>query len=357
MLAGFYTFAGFLSFGIITTEIAASGYPVPWKYHLLLELDGAYTALLLLPFMLWFMGSFPLARDNWWRRVPMHLVASMIFGASSTLLMWGGRTVLFRLLGWGEYDYGLMRFRFPMEYQKQLMLYWVIYSVVALISSMRRNQAENLRASQLEKKLTEARLEVLKMQLNPHFLFNTLNMISSYVYDNPRVAESMIGHLSDFLRVTLRHSGVQEVALEKELEFLDSYLAIMKARFEERLEIEMKISGQARQARVPHLLLQPLVENSVAHCTKDHSRPGFIKICAEVVAGRTRLTVEDNGPGLEDDGAEVFESGVGLSNTSARLRELYADDCSLELVNADSGGLRVIIDLPLHSAVQGDGRT
>jgi len=354
LCAIFSAIGGSLSFGIITTEMAASGETVPWLYILVLELDGAFMSFLLVPFALWFMSSHLIRRDNWPRQVPRHLLATLVYGVSHTLLMWGSRIVLFRLLGWGEYDFGLMRYRFPMEYQKQFMLYWGLYCVVALISSARRNQAERTRAVELEKKLTQARLDALKMQLNPHFLFNTLNMISSYVFDDPRLADSMIGHLSDFLRVTLRHSGLHEVTLEQELEFLASYLAIMKARFEERLEVEMGIAPPTKQALVPHLLLQPLVENSVTHCTKDHSRPGSVKIRSAIEGSSLRLTVQDNGPGLGTQSGEVFGRGVGLSNTSARLHELYGDECSLELVDADNGGLMVVIDLPFRTALEGE---
>jgi two-component system, LytTR family, sensor kinase len=216
--------------------------------------------------------------------------------------------------------------------------------VLALQDYARRNRERELRAARLERELTEARLQALKMQLNPHFLFNTLNMISSHVHDDPSRAEEMIAHLSDFLRMTLRHSQEQEVPLSTELEFLEAYLAIMKARFEDRLAVELRSADDAREALVPHLVLQPLVENAVSHAMDDR-RPGRLRLQAARVGDRLRLVLEDNGPGLPD-GDAALGRGIGLTNTAERLRQLYGADHSLAFTRSDEGGLRLELELP-----------
>src|SRR5205814_7847995 len=144
--------------------------------------------------------------------------------------------------------------RFFMEGQKQLIVYVVLYCLVRFVAYVRVNRER-------ERELTEARLAELKMQLQPHFLFNALNMISSHLRDQPDVADAMLGHLSNFLRATLRASSAQEVPLREEIEFVDSYVAIMKARFESRLRVDASLPDAVRESPVPHLLLQQLVAN------------------------------------------------------------------------------------------------
>jgi LytS/YehU family sensor histidine kinase len=313
-------------------------------------MTGAFTLLLLLPAVLAFMHRFPIDRRNFVRRVPLHLLVMVAMGATHTLLMWISRTFLHRFFGWETYQYGDMRYRFLMEGGKQAIAYWATYAIVAILAYARRNRERELRAAHLESQLTEARLSALKMQLNPHFLFNTLNMISSHVYDEPRTAEAMIAHLSDFLRATLRLSRSQEVALEQELEFLEAYLAIMKARFEERLVVELDVADEARGALVPHLILQPLVENAITHCMEDHNGQGKIRLATGREGGRLRLVLEDNGPGLSGEAGDALGRGVGLSNTAERLRHLYGPDHRLDLANRREGGLRLVIEIPYRTS-------
>ena len=344
------TLIGVGNFVVVITSDLAERHPEPWKYPLLCEMTGAYTVLLLLPILLRAARRWRIERSRLLTRLPLHLGLMVAFGVSHTLLMWGSRTLLYGLLGWGSYDYGLMHYRFLMEGQKQALVYWAVYVTVTILDRLTESRLRELNASRLEKELTEARLAALKTQLNPHFLFNTLNMIASHVRANPGLAERMIGHLSDFLRVTLRQGDVQEVSLAKELELLDSYLALMKARFEDRLEVTLDIGDDARGALVPHLVLQPIVENAVLHGMANHERPGQIRISASRHDTRLRLTVDDNGPGL--NGAQLPEGsgGVGLSNTAQRLQHLHGDGARLELANRPEGGLRVAVELPYRTA-------
>src|SRR5258707_2336402 len=193
-------------------------------------MTGAYGVLVLLPFLLFVMRRFPIERGHLVTRLPLHAATFVLFAVSHILLMWGSRVLLYRLLGWGTYDYGAMRYRFFMEGQKQIIIYVALYALLRFLAYARANRERDVAAARLERELTEARLATLKMQLQPHFLFNSLNIIASHVAEDRETAGAMLQHLSDFLRATLRSSGAQEVPLREELEFLDSYLAIMKAR-------------------------------------------------------------------------------------------------------------------------------
>ena len=345
-IAGGAVFVGLINANIVMTSGLAERSEFPSSYPYIMELSGSLCAFVLFPFVLSFMIRFPIGRDDWWRRLPLHLFGSMVFGASATLLMWGSRTLIYEILGWPRYDYGAMGYRFLMEYQKQILLYAVIYCVLALISYIRQTREQQLRAAQLESKLNEARLTALKMQLNPHFLFNTMNMISSLVHEDPAGADRMLTRLADFLRLTLRHADAQEVTLGKELEFIDAYLDIMQARFHDRLTVIIEIEPGAELVTVPHMLLQPLVENAVTHATDDGG-PGCIRIAAGCRGERLHITVRDNGNGPDAPSAHEG-GGIGLTNTEARLSQLYGTDHTLRVDQAEGGGCLVTVEVPWH---------
>ncbi len=197
----------------------------------------------------------------------------------------------------------------------------------------------------LEASLAKARLETLKMQLQPHFLFNSLNAIVTLVHLNPDAAEEMIGALSNLLRLTLESSSEQELPLRRELEFVERYLAIEHVRFGDRLRFTLEVEDETRNALTPTFLLQPLVENAVRHGLEPRAGDGALTIRARREGQMLHLAVIDNGVGLA--GGQPSREGIGLSNTRARLRELYGDDASLEL--RDSNGLTVEIRLPFRT--------
>jgi two-component system, LytTR family, sensor kinase len=346
------TLIGLLSASIIVTTDWAEGRAANIEFPLLMELTGAYTFLLLIPFILGAVRRFPITRATWWYRVPLHLVLSMVIGATHTLLMWGTRSVAYWALDWGTYDYGVMRFRFLMEYQKQFLSYCLVYIAGAGLAFVRRARERELQATALQSQLTEARLDALKAQLNPHFLFNTLHMISSYVYTAPQRADAMIANLSDLLRESLRYSDMQEVTVEQELRSLRRYLDIMSARFDDRLAIDVDAPADTHAALVPHLILQPLVENAVAHGTARATDAGRIRISVSQRGDRLRLVIDDNGPGFDGDGQSVRGRGVGLSNAAERLRAHYGERQRLDIGTRPEGGARVSIELPWHTTAE-----
>lgn len=220
-------------------------------------------------------------------------------------------------------------------------------SFVVLLYAMeyyRLARARELRASQLEAELSQAQLEALRSQIHPHFLFNTLNSISSLMQRDVKAADEMLSRLSDMLRLTLKTDGSQEARLESELKMLDLYLEIMRVRFGERLRIYIEIDPALLSERVPSFLLQPLVENTIRHGLSESSKLTTIRISADTEGGALILRVLDDGRGLPS--GQTLREGIGLSNTRRRLERLYGQTASLDVRSGKGGGTEVEIRIP-----------
>jgi hypothetical protein len=218
------------------------------------------------------------------------------------------------------------------------LYYWII--VVAYLVLLYR-----ARVARLQEQLGRARLDALRAQLQPHFLFNTLNSISVLTGTDPARANRMLLDLSELLRATLEGGGDHEVTLDGELGLLERYVAIQRVRFGERLLVRFEVDAAARSALVPSLLLQPLVENAIVHGVEARASGVSVTVRAHASGGRLVLAVEDSGPGL---GAPSAPDGVGLANTRARLEQLHGGAGRLELSASPSGGVSVTIDIPLR---------
>ncbi|MCP5109133.1 MAG: hypothetical protein GY950_37480 [bacterium] len=347
----FFTVFGLMKFSLIITERLASGYPVTsktFRYPFVNEMTGSYAVLLLLPLLLWFFKKFPITRKNLFSHIPLYVVVSMLIGSCHTGLMWLSRKVIYKLANMGDFDYGRADFRLLMEYHHQIITFWVVFGIVSLVRYVKKNQEEKLRLVRLEEALTKARLQALQMQLNPHFLFNTLNMISSTMYEDAKAADKMIASLSDLLRLTLDSNSSEEYKLEKELEVLSLYIEIMKARFGDKLKIDMEIGEGTRGAMVPGFILQPLVENSIKYGMEGLETTG-VRVISRREGELLVLEVRDNGPGIVGNVEEVMSGGVGLSNTVERLEKLYGTEHRFLMENIDGrGGFRVQIEIPFR---------
>jgi two-component system LytT family sensor kinase len=234
----------------------------------------------------------------------------------------------------------LGRFRFL----NQLLVYLAVLAAGYARVFFLRDQRRQRQAAQLQAQLAEARLDALRMQINPHFLFNTLHAVSALVERDPGGVRRMIARLSELLRHTIESHATDEVPLRDELAFLRRYIEIMEIRFQGRLQIEQAIDDDTLDAMVPNLVLQPIVENALEHGVNRATGAGRVRIAARRDGSRLLLTVRDNGPGLDAKN----ESGVGLANTRARLEQLYGDAASLNLTAADGGGVIAEIALPYH---------
>src|SRR5215831_8665166 len=211
------------------------------------EGTGVYAATLLLPLIIMIARRYRLDAGLRPSRIAIHLLAVGAFSAAHTSMNWGVRTVLFPAFGHGRYDYGLMPIRYLMEAPVDIIVYGLTVSFVYLFDHYKRARDRELTTAQLETRLAEARLQALAIQLQPHFLFNTLNMISEMVYESPEAADKMIARLSEMLRLTLRESGSQVTPLARELEVLELYIELMRGRFQERLTIQLDIEPGTRQ--------------------------------------------------------------------------------------------------------------
>ena len=230
-----------------------------------------------------------------------------------------------------------------------LLIYGGIVGICYALDYYRKYREREFLATRLEAQLAQAQLESLRMQLHPHFLFNTLNSIVGLVRDNRnQAAVNMLVGLSDLLRHALEHSARQEVELREELNFIKLYLSIQKTRFSDRLQIEFDIDPASTQALVPNLILQPLTENALRHGIARSAGSGLVGISSAVEDGHLRLIVYDNGAGLPDDWQLKGSAGIGLANTAARLQQLYDDNHQFDIRNRDGGGVEVVIVMPLR---------
>ncbi|HYY59057.1 MAG TPA: histidine kinase [Pyrinomonadaceae bacterium] len=346
---GFFTATGLLFFSYRYLDDLAREKTGTFGERLIEEMTGAYAAALLFPLVLRVARRFRLDWRNWLRLLPVHLLALLLFSVLHTTLNWLSRDLLFRLSGLGPYDYGIMPIRYLMELANDAIVYCLFVALIYLFDYYRESRDQEVRTAQLEARLTQAQLQALRLQLQPHFLFNALNTISTVIYEDVRLADRMIARLSDLLRLALRNSSAQEVTLQEELEFLNLYLELMRARFEERLVVHFHVEPEAEKALVPQLILQPLVENSIRHAALPASGTVMIDVSARRSNGALLLEVSDNGPGIRKERQAVTGDGIGLSNTAERLSQLYGSEHRFSLQSSPGGGLLVHVEVPFHT--------
>ena len=343
-----WTLLGLASSSQFYLTSANIGQPVTWRFALGHSLADWYLfALLSIPAM-WLARRLPFDRVHWANRLAVHLLASATFS-----LLW----VIVRAVVYGwQTESGEIRASFQAAFAHTLvatfflnvLIYWAIVSVSHAIEYYRKYQERERRTAELEAGLAQARLQALQMQLNPHFLFNTLHSISSLMHKDVEAADRMISRFGDLLRLALESTEAHEVPLRQELDFLKSYLEIEQTRFGDRLSVGMDIAPEALEARVPNLVLQPLVENAIQHGIEPHAKPGRIELRARRENEQLHLEVCDNGDGLPDP--ERPGQGIGVSNTRARLQQLYGAAHRFEFSNGESGGLRVRVVIPFRLA-------
>lgn len=296
----------------------------------------------------YFLGKrFPLERNQWKPRIAVHVASALVLA-----------------VGWASLGMvlGMMLHRFPAEPPlgrsylswifitipfAVLMYFAVLVCVYAYAYFIEARQRE-ADASRLTAQLAEARLGALRAQLNPHFLFNSLNAVSVLVREqNTAGASGMLDLLSDVLREVLRSDQPHEIAFADELRFLEQYLAIEQVRFSDRLHVQWSIEDRTRDALVPIFALQPLVENAIKHGVARRAEAGTVAISSRIVGADVELGVRDDGVGMAPPG--VRQEGVGLSNTRERLRALYGDAASVTINTPQNGGTEVVLRIPFRT--------
>jgi len=330
------------------------GKPISWQKLVYNYLPFWWTAALLMPAVAWFARRLAFPAGSRVRITMIHFVTANVYahihiGASQLVYL----AITGQVFQRADFVQGVAK-RLTRVVELELMIYTIVVAAVLLVEANRSYREKERAGAQLavekanlQASLSEARLDALRMQLQPHFLFNALHAISTLIMrgDN-QGAHRMLLALSDFLRMTLDSGKSQVVALDVEMEFLEAYLQIQRERFGDRLQVGLEIDALAHKAVLPALVLQPLVENSVRHGIGKVDGVGIININVTVREGRLMIEVADNGPGLT---AEMPTEGVGLGNIRARLQQLYPDDYSFHLADGPHGGTVASLSLPLRS--------
>lgn len=309
----------------------------------------------LTPVIVWLGRRFSLVESKSWKRsllahIPAFVIISLVHSAAATAITLTVKP--FDDMGASSTAF-LPRFfsRMKGSFGSDLLVYAAVLGVCYAIDYYRKYREREFLATQLEAQLAQAQLDSLRMQLHPHFLFNTLNGIVGLVRDNKnQAAVNMLVGLSDLLRHALEHSNEQEVPLKEELNFIKLYLDIQQMRFSDRLQIVFDIDPGAPNALVPNLILQPLVENALIHGIGRSAASGVVGIKSCIENDFLKLTVFDNGAGLANDWQLRSGGGIGLSNTAARLQQLYNANHRLDVRNREAGGVEVIVLIPLRQA-------
>jgi len=339
---------GLLLFSYRYLGVLAAGEWEPVLPKFIEEMTGGLTlGVLFFPVRALVRGV-PLGRATWRRYWVYYIGALAAFGVAATTLLWVMRLALFPLAGLGPYHYGVMPMRYLMELPMEAIVFATMVGGIHAVEAFRAAHVRQVRAAQLEGHLAQAQLKNLRLQLQPHFLFNTLNTISSTMYRDPAAADEMIQQLSDLLRASLHTAQRDEVPLRVELEVLDLYLAIMRARFGERLAVTLTIDERATDALVPSMILQPLVENSIRHGNAAVTGAGRVEVRAALDGSALVIEVEDDGPG--PPAGDEPRTGIGLTATAERLALLYGDAPRFDAGPGARGGYLVRIVIPYRAA-------
>lgn len=313
------------------------------------EFASAYGILLLFPALIWWTRRVRRTTTSIVAAVGLHVPSLVAFSLLHTTWNATVRPIAYQLTGLGAYDYGAMPARYAMEFSIHVLLYGIYITCIILYDNHTAARAREARLARVEADLAEAQVSALQARLQPHFLFNALNTISSVMYTDPAAADTMLARLADLLRRTLRVHAT-EIPLRDELEMVRLWLSVMEARFGDRMEVRFEVTDGAEQALVPPLLLQPLLENALKHAEPAPGGTLHIAVGASRVnrdgVDSLALEVRDDGPGLGVAPEEAFARGVGLSTTRQRVRTLHGEAGAMQLELAPEGGLAVRLALP-----------
>jgi len=299
----------------------------------------------LTPLVLRFAHRHPIESGTWKRSVPLHISASVVLTALQISIE--------TYIGWLRHAHDLpfkeaLRHYFSQHTQLSLLSYWLLVAAAMFYHMYDQARLRQLQSAQLEARLAEARLEMLRMQLQPHFLFNTLQAATMLIHDDPHGAEDILLRLSQLLRVSLDEFNVQEIPLSREIELLGCYIGIQERRFGDRLRFDLRMDDDVLSCAVPSFVLQPLVENAIRHGIGKHKENDVVSIRVFQKQNRLHLEVCNRTSSLADAPERLLSRGTGLSNTKARIEQLYGDEHSLQLCNLEPKGVCVELSIPLR---------
>ncbi|HXT15054.1 MAG TPA: histidine kinase [Gemmatimonadaceae bacterium] len=341
VLAGFAIYTAIAVLGALSalTYFGATHTVIDWRGYIANRFLEQYTCALFVAPLFWLVDRYPLVPRDWKRHVGVFVIAIVTFIAVKYAIMlplyrwWSGETP-------ATYWLALVDNAVPVSFD-----FLAIVGVAHALRYYREVQERERAAGELTTQLVQARLDALRGQLHPHFLFNTLNAAATLMHENVAAADDMLTQLGSLLRISLERTE-SEVTLERELELADRYLAIMRYRFSDRLSVAVNVSDDARLALVPPFITQPLLENALEHGIARRRGAGSIDIVARRDDGALEVTIADDGAGLSASAG----NGIGLANTRARLTQLYGARGGLELSASDSGrGARAAIRIPYRT--------
>ncbi len=354
LISASWALLGCLLVGLLAASYWFEVQPVPW-----LALASWFAVWLLWLPLGWALARLveirPIGRQNWRLRIAPYVLGGLLLTAALLTL---------RLL----IDRGLHLIADQDSHAftvGALLVQTVIFDALIYVGILALAHARDyydrytrrlVQGAALEARLSRVRLAFLRNQMQPHFLLNTLGLISALIHTDPDKADRMIADLGDLLRLTLEDAGRQEVPLRRELEYLEHYLEIARARFGAELQVERRIDAATQSAIVPSLVLQPLVENALRYGLAERNGRSRIEIAARRIGDRLRLEVSDNGPGLAPAPASSARVGIGLGNTRRRLEQLYGSAQRLEIRNRPAGGVVAVLELPYHLSTLSDHR-
>ncbi len=349
-----FTLLGLLSAVHSFGKHAYRGWTVAWYDVIAMCLLLWWEWALLAVGIIFFAYRFPLELHNWRRRLVVYAAVGALIPFVKIAMDYPIIEVFYHTRPGLMPFQGFLMAAFADQYEKYAL---ICYGLLGIANAWRyycQARDKEVRTRLLEAQLAQTEMQLLKSQLHPHFLFNTLNTISALIYKDVDMADHMLARLGDLLRLSLDNAEQEEVPLREELAFTRAYLEIEQVRFGDRLHVEWRIEKGLERARVPYMMLQPLVENAIKHGIRPHRGRGRIVIAAHRRQDWLQLQVSDNGPGLPP-GVQGVREHVGLANTRARLRQLYDDRHRIELGNGALGGLTVTIEVPLVTADQALG--
>jgi two-component system LytT family sensor kinase len=329
-----------------STRVPLGGRVVPWTTSLETSASIWFVWVLFVPAIIRCDRLIKRHAESLVQRLLLHVPVSLavtaltVYVTGAVGLFLGGQLSSFRL------SFDVLRASWAGLFHSHLLVYWGILGVYIAWDSHERLRDRQIKTTELERALVEARLGALQTQLNPHFLFNALNAISAHIEGTPRTARRMLEQLGDLLRLSLSHAEDQEIPLAEEIEFIDKYISLQQARFGDRLEVTTSIDPEVLDVLVPTFLLEPLVENAIRHGIAPRSEKGRLEISGGKREDRLRLSIRDNGPGLPQGWDADRNGGIGIQNTRERLQHLYGNNHMFAISGTSGSGVLVEIEIP-----------
>ena len=332
---------------VSSTQIAPSGQQLTWPLALRRSIISWTIWALLLPIIIKVDERLPVAKDSLFKRFLFHVPLGLLFTALKQLLVVG--VIAFFVHSGPELAIDSLPASFNGTFQAGFMAYWVVIFLYITFDHNKHLKEQDIRNAELMRLASQSRLETLRAQLHPHFLFNALNTISAHVERSPVTSRRMLEELEELLKLALAHSDDREVPLAREIAFVEHYLAIQKVRFQDRLAATVNVDADILDALVPTFILQPLVENAVLYGMSPRIEKGTVEVCAWRNNGKLHLSIQDDGPGLPRDWDPEDSVGIGISNTRERLRQLYGERNQSFDIRSEAGqGVRVEMSMPFH---------